>query len=172
MVIYPQMTEYVLRQLDACDAADVAALQHILEAEPAYGVTVSGALPSSSAAQEMFEALPPAKSAADKFVFEIRSQAGAIGCVDFVRGYPEARTAFIGLLLLVETAQGQSHGPQVLRLLEAMATEWGCSVMRIAVIETNTRALAFWRREGFVELYRKASAGFTGAAIVMERAVG
>jgi hypothetical protein len=43
--------------------------------------------------------------------------------------------------------------------------------LRLAVIDTNVRALHFWKREGFNELYRKATSKYTGAAIVMETAL-
>lgn len=165
------MNEITLRKMYADKKDDVASLQSILEAAPSYSLTVDGSLPSPSAAQEMFEALPPGRNFDDKFVFEIRSQAGVVGCVDVIRGYPESHVAFIGLILLIESAQGQSYGPAALRLLESIATDWKCTAMRIAVIDTNKRALAFWRREGFVELQRKESVGFTGMAIIMERAL-
>jgi len=166
-----EMNECTLQQLRVNNEDDIAVLQSLLDAAPAYSLIVEGELPSPSAAKEMFEALPPGKTAADKFVFEIRSQAGPIGCVDFIRGYPEEHVAFIGLILLIESAQGRSYGPQALCLLETLAKSWDCTTIRIAVIDTNVRALAFWHREGFVELVRKDSVGFTGAAIIMERSL-
>ncbi|MFC7419471.1 hypothetical protein ACFQNF_06220 [Iodobacter arcticus] len=42
-------------------------------------------------------------------------------------------------------------------------------MLKVTVIAANnTAALAFWQREGFVELHRKPTEGFTADAIVME----
>jgi GNAT superfamily N-acetyltransferase len=94
-----------------------------------------------------------------------------IGCFDIVRGYPDSKIAFIGLLLFVESEQGKSHGVEALQYIECLAGQWGCTRLRIAVIETNKRALSFWTREGFVELYRKPSDRYTGDVVFMERAL-
>jgi len=162
--------DLVLRRLHACEQRDVGALQAIFEAAPGYSLLVTGKPPTSSAGREVFDALPLGSSASDKFTFEVRSRSGAIGCLDIVRGYPQAHIAFIGLILLVEHAQGRAYGPKLLDRIDSLAASWACSTLRIAVIETNIRALSFWQREGFVELLRKESGtGVTGRAIVMER---
>jgi hypothetical protein len=88
------MSECALRQLHADNKYDVAVLQSSLEAAPIYSLIVEGRLPSTSAAKEMFEALPQDKNAADKFAFEVRSQVGPTGCVDFIRDYPEEHVAY------------------------------------------------------------------------------
>jgi len=83
-----------------------------------------------------------------------------------VRGYPETAIVFIGLLLFQEGSQGRGLGPQVLRLAEGIGTGWQCRALRLAVIDTNPRALDFWKREGFIELVRKPAMDFAGQAIV------
>ena len=158
-----------MRTLEADNALDRGALQAVLAAAPAYSLLVEGHLPTPSAADEMLAALPPGKTASDKFVFAFEADGQTIGCADLVRGHPEAQIVFIGLLLFAESAQGRGHGAAALRHIEAIARSWGCSGLRIAVIETNLRALGFWQRQGFNQLYRKDAAGFTGRAIVMER---
>ena len=159
-----------LRRLAAGDAADVRELQRVLQAAPGYSLLVEGRPPPAQAAREMFEALPPGKAHAGKFVLGFEDATGTlVGCADLIRGYPEPQVAFIGLLLFAETSQGRGPGPAARRPLETLARGWGCRALRLAVIETNPRALAFWRREGFVQRLRKPSPGFTGAAIVMER---
>lgn len=85
--------------------------------------------------------------------------------------YPDTDIAFIGLLLFREGFQGRGFGPRVLRLAEAIGTGWRCRALRIAALDTNPRAFAFWEREGFIELLRKPAMDFAGHAIVMERAL-
>ena len=160
------------RRLSATVIADVRDLQRVLAAAPAYTLLVEGRLPAPAAADELLAALPPGKSHVDKFVLGFYDDRGAIGCADVIRGYPTPQVAHVGLLVFAESEQGKSHGVAALRHIEDLAKSWACTALRIAVIETNPRALKFWRREGFTELYRKPAAGFTGQAIVLERAIG
>lgn len=150
---------------------DIRLLQSVLEGAPSYSLLVEGRPPQPRAAIEMMAALPPGRTHDDKVVVLFCDEGGAIGCADVIRGYPEGHVAFIGLLLFVEAAQGKSWGCQALREIEVLGASWDCTLMRIAVIEHNVRALAFWQREGFVEILRKPAPGFTGQAIVMERAL-
>ena len=156
-------------QLSANSVDDVRELQAVLAAAPGYSLLMEGKQPTPSAAEELFAARPPGKSLADKFVLGFYGASGMFGCADVIRYYPTQQVAFIGLLLLVEAEQGKSYGVHALQHIKDMAKSWGCTGLRIAVIEHNTRALAFWRREGFTEIYRKPSSDFTGQAIVMER---
>jgi len=160
-----------LHLIDRESSRDVARLQAVLEGAPGYSLTVEGKLPPPTAAIETLDALPPGKDHTDKFVYEITQDADAIGCIELVRGYPQADIAFIGLLLFRESSQGQGLGPEVLRLAEAIGAGWQCRALRIAVLDTNPRAFRFWEREGFIELLRKPAMDFAGQAIVMERAL-
>jgi GNAT superfamily N-acetyltransferase len=159
------------RQLRADSAADAQVLQTVLAAAPAYSLLVQGEPPSATAALEMLSARPPGKAAQDKFAFLFSREETPVGCADVVRGHPSPDVAFIGLLLFTQAEQGRSNGVHALGHIATVAAGWGCTALRIAVIETNLRALAFWRREGFAELYRKPAPRFTGQAIVMERTV-
>ncbi|OLL27228.1 GNAT family N-acetyltransferase [Burkholderia sp. SRS-W-2-2016] len=150
---------------------DIDRLQAVLEGAPGYSLAVEGKLPTSDAAIEVLDALPPGKGYSDKFVYEVVLDAEAVGCMEMVRGYPETDIAFIGLLLFRERFQGRGLGPQVLLLAEAIGTGWQCRALRIAVIDTNPRAFNFWKREGFIELLRRPAINFASHAIVMERAL-
>ena len=163
------LADMTVRQLHASSRADLRDVQQIHDAAPAFCLLVEGRLPPSTAAEELFAALPTGKTGADKFVLGFYSPAGAIGCADIIRGYPEPDVAFIGLLLFSESAQARGLGPIALQHIYALAAEWGCRRIRLAVIDKNERAASFWRREGFAELYRKPSPAHTGDAIVMER---
>jgi hypothetical protein len=62
-------------------------------------------------------------------------------------------------------------GMQVLRLAGAIGTGWRCRALHIAALDTNPRAFAFRKREGFVELLRDLGMDYAGHAIAMERAL-
>lgn len=116
---------------------DVNDLQKILEAAPKYHILVEGGLPGPDAAMEALHELPPDKSSDDKYLFGMQHSGRLIGCFDIVRGYPDSKIAFIGLLLFVESEQGKSHRVEALQYIECLAGQWGCTSLRIAVIESN-----------------------------------
>lgn len=149
-------------------STDIAALQAVLENAASFSLLTEGHLPSSTAAQEAMLAKPPHLGEDDKLMLGFFLDDHLIGCADICRGYPEADTAFIGLLLFAEPFQGQGHGKTAMHTLRNIALTWHCQRIRISVIANNTAALAFWRREGFIELHRKPAMGFLDDAIVME----
>lgn len=140
-----------LRQITR-DPAQMAALQRVLEAAPAYFQAIGRGAPSPAEAQSVVTALPPAKGHDDKFVWGLYSGATMIGCADVIRGYPTADKAVIGLLLLAEPWQGQGLGREFASLIEQAIGGWeAIARLRIGVALGNARALGFWRHLGYVE---------------------
>ncbi|KQZ78225.1 GCN5 family acetyltransferase [Mesorhizobium sp. Root157] len=60
--------------------------------------------------------------------------------------------------------QGKGIGRLLLGELED--SFWGCRLMRLEVEEKNSRALDFYRANGFVELHRRAATRWVDATIV------
>jgi GNAT superfamily N-acetyltransferase len=164
-----QLTHRVLR---ADVAADVALLQGILERAPQYNLLVEGRPPAPTAAADLFADLPPGGEASRKRVLAFLLGGEPVACADLYLGHPDAATAYVGLLLFDEQWQGRGLGPRALALLEDLASRSGCNALRLAAIATNPRGVAFWKREGFAEVTRRALSGYTGEAIVMQRAIG
>jgi len=140
-------------------------------AAPGYYLLLEGKLPGPDEALKELRDLPPGKSKGDKYFYGIERTGKYIGCFDLVQDYPEPKIGFIGLLLFVEPEQGKSHGAQVLKYIKRIAGKWGSTRLRVAVVGKNRRALNFWKREGFVELYRKPSERYSDDVIVMEAAL-
>ena len=157
------------RLLGADDPEDVRILQALHAAAPGYSRIVHGREPGGREALETLNGLPPGKTPADKFVLGFFLGPDLIGCADLIRGYPTPEHAYIGLLLFSENQQNRGFGPKALAQIALVAARWGCPWIRLAVIATNTRAHAFWRRQGFREVFRKVIPDVTGEAIVMQR---
>jgi len=158
------------RFLNSRQPDDVAALFELLAQAPQYSIVVKGRLPLLQDAFESLTKTPPGKEQNDKFFAGFRQEGALVGCMDLIRGYPEPDIAFLGLLLFAEAYQNQGLGVQALTHVATLARSWGCTVLRLGVIDTNKRALSFWQREGFKELSRKPTSDFTGDIIVMQRA--
>ena len=156
------------------EPAEMAALQCVLEAAPRYFGTVTGSPPGSAEAQSTFTALPPGKAYDDKRVYGLYAGDAMIGCADVIRGYPVREKAVIGLLLLAEPWQRRGVGRAFEGLVMKSLADWPeIATVRIAVIATNSAALAFWHRLGYCETgeRRAASPPFVGELIVLERPI-
>lgn len=132
-------------------ATEMAELQRVLEAAPAYAQLVTGSPPGLADAQSQYTILPEGKSYEDKFVFGVYIGSEMVGCIDLIRGYPEPQTAHLGLLLIAEPFQNRGIGRAAYRLVEEYIRTWGtCSAMSAAVVRTNEAVLPFWQKVGFV----------------------
>ena len=85
-------------------------LLKIFETAPTYHQNISGQTVNPCEAQKNFSALPAGIGPEDKFFFGIYLGNRLIGCVDLIRGYPDRKTAMLGLLLLSEEFQSKGFG--------------------------------------------------------------
>jgi GNAT superfamily N-acetyltransferase len=166
----PQRTLHY-RPLTADKTVDVAALFALFKQASKYSLIVEGRLPTLGDAKEALCETPPGKDLQDKFFGGYWQDGTLVGCMDLIRSYPEPEIAYLGLLLFSESHQGHGLGFQALEHIAGMSRSWACTSLRLAVIDKNDRALAFWKREGFCELYRKPTSRFTGDAVVMQKAL-
>jgi len=160
-----------LRELKG-EAAEMAALQAVLEAAPRYFRAVTGSPPASAEAQSTFTALPPGRSYDDKRVYGLYAGAAMIGAADVVRGWNAPHKAIIGLLLLAEDWQRRGIGRAFEALVEQAIGGWPeIETIRVAVATSNPGALAFWRNVGFRETgeVRPPVPPFIADIIVLEK---
>lgn len=154
------------------DAHRLAQAQQVYDGSPGYYLTVCGQLPAPDEALRDLRELPPGKEMVDKFFYLLTTADGrACGCCDVVRAYPDPHTAYIGLLLFAENAQGQGYGAQAVQYLQQLALSWGCRYLRLGVVASNQRGLAFWQREGFIEVVRREKPAYNAPVIVMQKTI-
>ena len=127
---------------------ELTALQRVLDATPGYFNLITGRPATSDEAQKLFEPPPSSCKYDEKLVYGVFLGDEMIGCVDILRGYPDEHTAFLGLFLISEAWQSMGYGRYALDWMNATITEWGCTKVRLAVVDTNRPALAFWQHFG------------------------
>jgi RimJ/RimL family protein N-acetyltransferase len=75
-----------------------------------------------------------------------------IGCADLLRGYPNDKTAFLGLLLISEAYQNKGLGVRACAEIEKIVLTWPeISVIRGSVVQSNDVVVSFWERMGAVD---------------------
>ena len=131
------------------------AIQALYEKCLDFMLLVDGRAADPNAGAEEFQDIPPGISQEDHFVFGIANQQDAlVGLLDTVRGYPDERTWWIGLLLFTPEVRSQGLGQTVVEgFAEYVRTRGGQAIM-LGVVEENKRAYEFWNRMGF-EFVRK-----------------
>jgi GNAT superfamily N-acetyltransferase len=131
-------------------AQQMAAIHRVFVAAPDYCSRVIGEVPALS---EMTNPpLPPGKSAADHYFFGIYLDDEMIGCADVLRGYPDQKTAYLGLVLLAESHQHRGLGAQAFAEVEKIVSSWReISAIRGAIVASNPIVIPFWEKMGFVD---------------------
>jgi GNAT superfamily N-acetyltransferase len=147
-------------------------VQRVFEGAPTYSRLTEGKLPSPDAGDEAFSSLAPGGTIEQKSVWMIREGERDVGVIDLYRGWNAPHKMMIGLLLLVEPAQGRGLGRSAYAALREtlIAEKSPYTTLRIGVIETNVNAFPFWRKLGYVETGEvKTSAEFIAPIVILER---
>lgn len=113
---------------------------------------------------EDMTALPPGKTAADKYYVGFFAGDCLIAVMDLILGYPAQGTAFIGLFMTAASCQRRGIGSGIISETAASLKAAGYLQLRLGVDPGNPQSFAFWQKNGF-------SVVSEGAYIVMERAL-
>ncbi len=134
------------------EPAEMASLQGVLDAAPAYAERVTGQPPGAADAQSLFSILPDGVDYSSKFVWAVMHDATMVGCIDVIRGWPAADTALVGLLLISEPYVRRGLGTAAFQAMQTEVGGWPeIRRLRAAVVETNADVLVFWAGLGFRE---------------------
>jgi GNAT superfamily N-acetyltransferase len=130
---------------------DLGALQALIERCGEYYLLTTGSGPTSTAARDVWDALPPGLPRSAKLTLGL-FEPGLVAIADVVRGWPRPGTWLIGLLLLDPAVRGRGTAARIVGTIDARAADAGADRLRVAVVPANTAALSFWQRLGFGEV--------------------
>jgi ribosomal protein S18 acetylase RimI-like enzyme len=131
---------------------DVGAVQALIESDPGYTEWITGYPPGEADAQSLLMMRPDGLAEEQKVVLGVFDDQELTAVVDLLRGYPNERTAFIGLLEVHKNHQGRGTGAAAYRAMERYVEQTWPEVMtlRLAVVDTNAEeARGFWEKQGF-----------------------
>lgn len=118
----------------ALDSSDVDALQALLEATPDYSERVTGYPPGPSDALSALIAVPPGYDPAGKRGAGLWVDGELTAFADVLIGYPDPRTAYLGLLIVRRDSRRRGHGRTLHNALLADLRTAGASVVRVGVV--------------------------------------
>lgn len=135
---------------------DLDSVYEMLSSAPAYSLAISGKLPSRGDAASVFSACPSDLPRERKYVYGIHAGEELVGTADVLHGYPAADIAYIGLLLIRQSFHGRGLGRSSVECIKSLAREWGCSRIRLAVVEDNFSVVGFWVKCGCSDTGRRS----------------
>jgi GNAT superfamily N-acetyltransferase len=147
------LTNILIRPMPA-SAESAALVQRLFEASPRYFNAIQGSLAGPHEAAEALSALPPKTEVHQKHNLGIYLDSELVGYADLIKGYPTAKHAYLGLLIIDENHQEKGVGRAAFEELEKIAQTWsGIEIFRLGVIATND-VVGFWKKMGFAQTRR------------------
>ncbi|MCD8047470.1 MAG: GNAT family N-acetyltransferase [Clostridiales bacterium] len=112
-------------------------------------------------------ALPPGKSAEDKYYLGFWSGERLAAVVDLILCYPDGETAFIGFFMVAREMQGQGFGSTLVgEFCAALSRDF--RRIRLVYVRDNQQSEGFWRKNGFSSTRERLEGeGYT--AIIAQR---
>ncbi len=139
--------QYELRLLNEQDIGEL--LQLCLENPQYYHYC-----PPSPDKQSLYadmHALPPHKTADDKYYAGYYDHGELIAVLDMITAYPDNDTAFIGFFMMKKNRQGSGTGSAIIQELCANLYRQGFMHVRLGWVQGNPQAENFWHKNGFRE---------------------
>ena len=96
-------------------------------------------------------ALPPGKTANDKFYLGYYDNDNLIAVMDLILGYPDEDTAYIGFFMTDVSMQGKGVGSAIINELSRFMCSQGYSKIQLGWVKGNPQAEHFWLKNGFIE---------------------
>lgn len=115
-----------------------------------YAVLEVGHVPDDAYIHDFFTATPPDLGPDCLLHFGIMQDTAMTGMIAIARGYEYPSDWWIGLMLLDPAFRGRGIGHNVVTQIKTNAKGTGATMLKLAVLTANPRALRFWQREGFV----------------------
>lgn len=97
------------------------------------------------------KALPPRKTADDKYYVGYYDEERLIAVLDLITGFPDEKTAFIGFFMVEHDVQGHGVGGGIVEELCRYLRETGFRAIRLGWVQGNPQAAHFWSKCGFRE---------------------
>lgn len=96
-------------------------------------------------------ALPPGKTANDKFYIGYYDNDNLIAIMDLILGYPDEETAYVGFFMTDVSVQGKGVGSAIISEMSQFICSQGYSDIQLGWVKGNPQAEHFWLKNGFIE---------------------
>lgn len=105
--------------------------------------------PSIDYLKKVFITFPPTKTLDDKYFVGFYKDDQLVAISDFITGYPDLETIYIGWFMVRQDLQGVGIGSELIEDLLCFFKEQSFRYVSLGCIKENTEALVFWLKNKF-----------------------
>ena len=138
---------YDVRRLEE---ADVLMVYELCQANKMYYQYCPPFVTEQSILDDM-NALPPGKAMDDKYYIGFLEDNKLVAVMDLINAFPDEETVFIGFFMTDTSEQNKGVGSNIITDVANYLREAGTRYIRLAWVEGNPQAEAFWKKNGFSE---------------------
>ena len=138
-------TKYSVRYMDDSDIDEI--LDLCLENRQYY--QYCGKQPSKELIINDLHITPPNTSADAKYYVGFYQNGTLVAIMDFIDGYPDDETAYIGFFMMNKQLQGNQIGTGIIQEICQYVKETGIREIQLGIDKGNPQSTHFWRKNGF-----------------------
>lgn len=139
--------QYKVRLLDE---KDIDAIYSLCSQNELYYKYCPPFVTKENIKQDM-QALPPHKELKDKYYIGYFEDDRLVAVMDFIKEYPNNKTAFIGFFMVDISKQKRGLGTSIIEELCDYLRNEDFSYIRLGWVLNNEQASHFWKKNKFVE---------------------
>lgn len=149
-----KLPAYHIKHITAEDHAALFALQ---QTNPTYFSKMQDHPVTFAESIAGTTALPPNTAREQKFYIGFYRGDNLEAIMDYIVGYPEPHTVWVGLFMVDGAKKRTGIGKAILRTFFAVLKQHGIARVRLAYIEGNEESRAFWNAMGFQAVSKATS---------------
>jgi hypothetical protein len=162
-----------LRRLDLASSSDQEIAAKLFLDSPDFELEAFSRLPSSQMTDPLSGRFPEASAPEHRLTMAAFEGDDPIALVQIARNFPDESSAAILMLVVPHRLRRHHVGCEIVERLSKQARRWpGISRWYITVVESNVKALSFWRHCGFRTTSSQLGCkGFADTVAVMVRPI-
>jgi RimJ/RimL family protein N-acetyltransferase len=127
---------------------DILGIYEVCKRNPTYYHYLK-TKPTFANIKDVFTELPPNKALEDKLFIGFYSENHLIALMDFVVGYPDIHTVFIGWFMMNKEYQGRGTGTEIITEFLNYLKKEGYMYVELGYIKGNRESEQFWIKNSF-----------------------
>lgn len=148
--------KYTVRRLYSSDSSDVNNVLKLCSENILYYQYCPPFITKEGVIEDM-EAIPPGKMKMDKNFLGYYKDDILIAVLDLIIGYPNVRTAYIGLFMMDIKVQGKGIGTKIIDELCDYLKNTGFERVELAWVKGNPQDEKFWTKNKFHAIGERSS---------------
>lgn len=160
-------SRYIIKQFTK---EDISSIYELCVGNPIYYEYIKS-VPTHENLTDTLTELPPNISLDKKYFVGYYKKNQLIALLDFITGYPNEQTVFVGWFMMRKELQGTGIGSNIIEEALLYFKEEKFQAVQLGYVKGNKQSEGFWKKNKFIPVGReKVSEDYT--VVVMQREIG